>query len=170
MLWIWHHWVSIAANPKDNWQMFWVRRWHLCFRLFSFLQIVLEFHDNLQYLINTVFVHGPSLTPFFQNHPVIFIFGDGLTPKMFKGLSLTFQKFCSKTSSIDQMKLKLIYCHNCFRWSLLTIWELHFSHHHQEKLLFGGRFICEINMLQSGDPWSYNSMDDHGSKKKYSVH
>lgn len=49
-------------------------------------EIVGIFHENLQYLIDTIYIHGPTVTPYFKSHPVIFLFGGGLTSSMLKAL------------------------------------------------------------------------------------
>ncbi|XP_038065989.1 uncharacterized protein LOC119736056 isoform X2 [Patiria miniata] len=49
-------------------------------------EVVDAFHRNLQYLIDTVFILGPEVVLYHGNHPVIFIFGGGLTSEQFKDL------------------------------------------------------------------------------------
>ncbi|XP_071813674.1 uncharacterized protein [Apostichopus japonicus] len=72
-----HSNMKIGVNWCDHWLMSTMTNK-------TETEIVKTFHENLQYLISTAFVQGPSLTPFFDNHPVIFLFGGGLTPKLFK--------------------------------------------------------------------------------------
>ncbi|XP_022095381.1 uncharacterized protein LOC110981791 isoform X2 [Acanthaster planci] len=49
-------------------------------------EVVNAFHSNLQYLVDSVFIHGPDVMLYHGNHPVIFIFGGGLTSKQFAEL------------------------------------------------------------------------------------
>ena len=55
------------------------------FMLFHF-KVVTIFHKNLQYLVDTVYINGPTVTPYFKYHPMIFLFGGGLSSSMLRGM------------------------------------------------------------------------------------
>lgn len=46
-----------------------------------------KFHKDLQYLFDNIFSKYTDLIPMYGNHPIIFLFGGGLTADQFTGMS-----------------------------------------------------------------------------------